>query len=146
MIDKIKIPKVGYFPRDKMPQLGSKEQFLDNLKKHNVDYKDVSIDSDKLKPLQSEFNKDAVRSIISSPQKARSAIVISKDRHILDGHHRWLANYNMGQNTNVIQVDMATPELLKLVKSFGPTTYKDIHHIGTIKKTVKDAIKEKKYK
>lgn len=142
----IKIPKFGYFSREKMPQIGPKEQFLDNLKKHNIKHDEITIDSSKLKPLQSEFDKDAVRSILNQPRKAKSAIVISNDKYIMDGHHRWLANYNDNKDTHAIQVDLPAIKLIKFVKSLAQTTYKDIHHVTTIKNTVKEAWEARKYK
>lgn len=146
MTTKIKIPKRGYFPRNKMPQLGPVDKFLENLKRHNIEHDRVTIDSSKLKPLQSEFDIDAVRSVMDQPRKTKSAIVISKDNYILDGHHRWLAHYNLGTDTPTIKVDMPAVELLKKVKSFENTSYKDINHVGTIKSVMKEAIESKIYK
>lgn len=142
----IKIPKIGYFPRDRMPQVGPKDKFLDNLKKHDIKYHEVETDSSKLKPLQSEFNKDIVKSIIEQPRKAQSTVIISKEKHILDGHHRWLANYNIGKDTNAIQVDLPTVELIKFIKSLKTTTYKNIHHVDSIKRVVREHWEERKYK
>jgi hypothetical protein len=142
----IKIPKFGYFPRNKMPQVGPKDKFLDNLKKHDIKYNEVSVESSKLKPLQAEFDKEAVKSIIDQPRKAQSAIIISKEKHIMDGHHRWLANYNTDKATNAIQVDLPTVDLMKFIKSLETTAYKDIHHVNSIKKVVKEYMEERKYK
>ena len=95
----IKIPPIGLtFSRDQMPQLGPKEGFLANLQKHKIKFHKVTIDSKDLKSSQGEFNKDAIASLMIDPKTSKSAIVISKDNYVLDGHHRWAANYNNDEN------------------------------------------------
>lgn len=144
----IKIPKVGLtFSRKLMPQLGSTDQFLKNLDKENIKYKKVSVEPENLKASQSEFNIDAVRSIMTDPKKTKSSIVISKDNYILDGHHRWIADYNKGVKTQAIMVDLPILELMRVAKTFDTTTYKDIQNVGpVIKKVVAEAVIARKYK
>ena len=144
----IKLPKIGLtFSRKLMPQLGPTEQFLKNLDKENIEYKNVSVNPGDLRASQSEFNLDAVRSIMNDPKKTKSSIVISKDNYILDGHHRWIADYNKGVKTKAIMVDLPILELMRIAKTFDTTTYKDVHSVGpAIKKVVAEAVIARKYK
>lgn len=137
----IKLPPVGLnFSRTDLPQLGTKEDFLANLQKHKVKFKHDSVDSHKLRSSQNEFNKDAIHSLMNDPHKAKSAIVISKDNYVVDGHHRWAANYNAGKKTNTVRVDLPVLELIRLAKTFPQTKYKDIKDVkSSIKKVVKEA-------
>ena len=138
----IKIPPIGLtFSRDQMPQLGPKDGFLANLQKHKIKFHKVTIDSKDLKSSQGEFNKDAIASLMVDPKTSKSAIVISKDNYVLDGHHRWAANYNNDEKTDAIQVDLPILELIRVAKTFPTTKYRDILHIThSIKKVVKESI------
>lgn len=142
------IPKIGLtFSRKLLPQLGSTDELLKNLQKHNINYKHISIDPGKLKSSQSEFNKDAVLGIMKKPRQTPSSIIISNDGHVLDGHHRWIANFNKGERTKAVQVDMPILDLMRLVQTFKNTHYKDKDNIrSTIKQVVSEAIINKKYK
>lgn len=137
----IKLPPAGLnFSRTDLPQLGAKEDFLANLQKHKVKFKHDTVDSNKLRGSQGEYNKDAIHSLIHDPHKSKSAIVISKDNYVVDGHHRWCANYNMGKNTNAVRVNLPILELIRLAKTFPQTKYKNIHDVkSSIKKVVKEA-------
>lgn len=148
MNDEIKIPKIGLtFSRSMMPQLGPTYDFLNNLKKHNVKYDHVTVDPNELRSSQSEFNHDAIRSIMDEPKKTKSSIVISNDGYVLDGHHRWIADYNKGNHTKAIKVDLPILELIRKTKTFDNTQYKDIKHVApVIKKVVMEYQEDRKYK
>ncbi len=123
----IEIPKVGLgFPRELLPQLGSHEDILKNFEDHGVVYKEIKIDSKELHPTQSEFNADKVRGMMGNPLATVKPVVVSNDNYIVDGHHRWLVQYNRGNHTKCLKVDMPILELLKLVKSFSNTQYKNV--------------------
>lgn len=144
----IKIPKIGLtFSRKLMPQLGATEDFLKNLDKENIKYDRVSVEPGDLRASQTEFNLDAVQSIMTEPKKTKSSIVISNDNYIVDGHHRWIADYNKGVKTQAIRVDLPILELMRVAKSFENTTYKDVQSVGpVIKKVVSEALIARKYK
>lgn len=142
----IKIPPIGLtFSRSDMPQLGARDDFLGQLQKHKIKFHNDIVDSNSLRSSQGEFNKDAIHSLINEPIKTKSNIVISKDNYVIDGHHRWAANYNMGKKTKAVRVDLPVLELIRLSKTF-PTTYRDIGAVkSSIKKVVKD-VRNKKHK
>ena len=144
----IKIPPIGLtFSRDQMPQLGPKEDFLANLQRHKIKFHKATVDSKDLKSSQGEFNKDAIASLMVDTKTVKSAIVISKDNYVLDGHHRWAANYNNDEKTNAIQVDLPILELIRVAKTFPTTKYKDVQHVNSsIKKVIKEFIILRNYK
>ena len=137
----IKIPPIGLtYKRSEMPQLGATNDFLHQLQNHKVKFHYTNVDSKDLKASQDEFNRDAIHSLIHEPHKARSAIVISKDNYVIDGHHRWAANYNTGKKTKAVKVHLPVLELLKLAKTFPTTKYKNIHQVKeSVMKVVREA-------
>ena len=82
-----------------------------------------------LKPVQSEFSDVGI-----TKQRAkkgpRKPVIASSDNYIIDGHHRWLVALNYDETVDVIRVNMTVHELLKLVKEFPQTYYKDIYNEG----------------
>lgn len=138
----IKIPPPGLtFSRDQMPQLGPLGDVLKNLRKNKVEFHKELIDPKKLKSSQSEFNKNKILDIMINRKNTLSGVIISNDNYILDGHHRWLAHYNENKKIEVIRVDLPILELIRLVKTFENTHYKDINTFS-ISKTVKSVVRE----
>ena len=137
----IKIPPIGLtYKRSEMPQLGATNDFLHQLQNHKVKFHYTNVDSKDLKASQGEFNKDKIHSIIHDPQKTKSSVVISKDNYVIDGHHRWAANYNTGKKTKAVKVHLPVLELLKLAKTFPTTKYKNIHQVKeSVMKVVREA-------
>lgn len=148
MNKEIKIPKIGMtFSRKLMPQLGPTEDFLKNLKDRNIKYDHVKVDPSELKASQMEFNHDAIRSIMTEPKKTKSSIVISNDGYILDGHHRWIADYNKGLKTSAVQVDLPILELMRVARGLQNTQYKEVKEVGNvIKRVVMESVEDRKYK
>lgn len=136
----IKTPPIGLtYSRANMPQLGPIDQFLEKLRAKGVKYKHVKVNSRDLKASQSEFNLDSVRSIINDPRPTKSAVVISSDNYIADGHHRVCANLTRGVMTKAIRVELPVLELLRLVKTFDTTQYRDLDHVRTIRSVVRES-------
>jgi len=57
----------------------------------------------------------------------RKPVIASQDNYIIDGHHRWLVAWNTKDSLDVFKVNINADKLLKLVKDFPKTTYKDIY-------------------
>jgi len=143
----IKLPKIGLtFSRAIMPQLGKTEDFLKQLDRHGIKYSHEKIHPKNLKASQSEFNYDAIRSLMTNPKKARSSVVISSDNHVVDGHHHFVASYNLDQEQKVIRVHLPILDLINLVKKFPTTTYKtvdDVKSVRGILESIKTSVREK---
>lgn len=133
---KIDIPKAKDtlgIPRDKMPQIASKdyEKFLSYLKKNDVKMVKRKIAAGILKPIQKQFSKDGVENSMvkgltgSTPKP----LIASSDNYIIDGHHRWLATKNIDpkEKMEVYQADIKMSELLPLTLGFSGVTFKGIY-------------------
>lgn len=144
----IKVPPPGMtFSRELMPQLGHINDFLRNLKKAKVSFKKETVSPRNLKSTQSEYDLNKVAFIMQDPKKSNSAVVASNDGYILDGHHRWLAAYNLNQKLDIIRVDLPILELIRLAKTFENTTYKSVSNLSEcVKNTIRMTVKDKIYK
>jgi len=140
----IEIPKIGMtFSRALMPQIGDENEFIQNIKKSGVDYKEEKVDPNSLKATQSEFDKNKIAEMMIDPSSTKNGIIISNDDYVLDGHHRWIVAYNKNQKIKVIRVDLPILELMRLAKSFEETTYKPITE--SVKNVIRETLRKRKY-
>ena len=117
--------------RNEMPQVATKDypEFMDYLKDNGAEFKKETVPAKSLKAVQGEFSDQGVEKALRK-RKLKKASIVSSDNYIIDGHHRWVAALNTGQDVDIIRVNMPAKELLKLVKDFSKTTYKDIYTEG----------------
>jgi uncharacterized protein (DUF1015 family) len=56
-------------------------------------------------------------------------VLISKDLHILDGHHRYAAMYNISKDMrfDVIRVDLLITDLLRVANDFKGVAFQGVH-------------------
>ena len=114
--------------RTEMPQVATKDypEFMDYLKDNGAEFRKETVSAKSLKAVQGEFSDQGVEKALRK-SKLKKASIVSSDNYIIDGHHRWVAALNTGQDVDIIRVNMPAKELLKLVKDFSKTTYKDIY-------------------
>ena len=117
--------------RTEMPQVATKDypEFMDYLKDNGAEFKNETVPAKSLKAVQGEFSDQGVEKALRK-RKLKKASIVSSDNYIIDGHHRWVAALNTGQDVDIIRVNMPAKELLQLVKDFSKTTYKDIYTEG----------------
>ena len=113
------------FSRSKMPQVDTQ-----NLSKAMDMVSDKAkitkgtISAGKLKKSQKELHQDKVEGIakkFTSPDKFKP-LVISKDNHIVDGHHRWgAAIYKWGEDVKIpiIRINLPILQAIKLYKEIA---------------------------
>jgi hypothetical protein len=109
------------FKRKEMPQVEGKNipKFLDFLKSNGVKYTEKLVDSKSLRPTQSQFNQEKIQGMIDTiDAKKQHPIMVSKDGYVIDGHHRWLAYYNMGRKMPVYQIDLNINDALDQMHDF----------------------------
>ena len=145
---KIEIPKIGMtFSRALMPQIDSDklDDYLSYLKEKNIEYTKQKLPTKELKATQMEFDTDKVCEIMQGPS-GNKPIIVSSDGYILDGHHRWLADYNKNKDSNskVIVVNLPILELMRISKYFNNVEHRPL--VESIKSVVKKALKERMYK
>lgn len=125
----IEIPDIGHtFSRDLMPQITGDclKDFLKYLDKKDIDYSKEKIDPSQLKSTQSDFEDLKIVSLMYNPSE--EPIVVSNDDHVLDGHHRWLADFNSGKESNSIRVDLPALELYRTAKEYCSALNESINH------------------
>lgn len=136
-LDELKIEKpdakdtLGVKRKD-MPQVKSKDypKFLDYMRDNGVTFKKEIIPARDVKAMQGEFSdagvvKQLKKNVELGPNT--KPIILSSDNYIIDGHHRWLAAMNTGNDLNVFRVNMPAKQLYALVNKFDDVYYKDIY-------------------
>lgn len=105
--------------RSLMPQIKDPTEFKDFLKKQGLDYSEGEMSTHDLKTTQSEFDPEKIKGIIE--KGSTKPIVVSNDNHILDGHHRAIADDVTTGKTNGIKVNASILSLLDLTRRHYPT-------------------------
>lgn len=115
--------------RTHMPQINQDQRdiFLKSLEDEGISHQFVRIAPIHLKATQGEFNLDKVRSIIEK-KPPLNPVIISKDNFILDGHHRWLADYNQDKHepTPLIKINLPILDLLAQARRFKGVDFKSV--------------------
>lgn len=104
---------LGIGRRD-MPQIDV-AQFTRMLQRRGIESTRRTVDPATLRRSQDGLNPKKVRDIATSGEPI-DRIIVSRDDHILDGHHRWAAATERGEDIEALVVDMGIEELLALVE------------------------------
>jgi len=117
---------LGY-NREQLPQLRShyKDEFIEELKKDNVNVNYTYLNPNILKPSQKEVNYKKIKKL-NEKIVFENNILISNDNYVIDGHHRWFYFKNLKKDIPCILVDLTFSELIKRLKNFGKTEFSDI--------------------
>lgn len=123
---KFYIPDTSALPygRNAMPQINHADmsKFRLHLKKHGIGSTSEVVPATSLGATQAEFSVDKIKDLMSpdSEHLLKTPILVSQDNYVLDGHHRWLANYNKDTESsqNVIRLHAGIHALVPLAKSF----------------------------
>lgn len=105
--------------RDLMPQIKDTKKFIKHLKTQGVEYKKKKIDPNTLKASQSEFDDKKIAKLTKSASD--KPIITSKDNHVADGHHRWIADKISDRKTSAYQVNLPILDLLHVAKHYEKT-------------------------
>lgn len=144
--ENIEVPKIGMtFSRSLMPQIDNHDEYLKYLDDKKISYVKQKLPTSELKSTQMEFNKDKIAEMMNS-REAVKPIIVSNDGYILDGHHRWLADYNKDKNakTRSIVVNLPILELMRVSKYYNGIESKPL--LESIKSVVRRARKERLYR
>jgi hypothetical protein len=144
--EEIEAPKIGMtFSRALMPQIKKESvpEFLAWLIDKNISNRGRRMKVTDLRATQMEFDYDKVAAMIGT--KSKTPVLVSNDGYILDGHHRWLADYNMDKETyiDVVEIDLPILELLRVAKEYDGVEYKNVTE--SIKTVVRAAHRRKTY-
>jgi len=118
-------------PRTRMPQIRSDlvPEFLAYLRENGVTVRKGRAAVGTLKPTQDKVSMEKAEALATSAPEAklRLPVIVSSDRHILDGHHRWAALYMKGIDEQIGTYSVSVPikKLLELARGFGKVGYKE---------------------
>ena len=113
-------------PRKDMPQIQASDvqEFLKFLETRDISYVKKNISAKDLKATQKEIDMDKVDNLKDENiDELRKPLLVSKDHHIMDGHHRWLALLGKGLDCPCYLIDAPMKRLLELGKEF-PKSFK----------------------
>ena len=111
------------FARKEMPQIGAASSFMKYLRDNDVESKRTKVDPNEFRSSQMEYDRDKVESLKMNPSK--NPIIVSNDGHILDGHHRWLADQEEGRKSDAIVCDLPILDLIYHAKNHSQQTLKE---------------------
>ncbi len=103
--------------RHTMPQLSDFDSFMKDLADNKISMTTKPLTSTSLTPTQRNFNEEKVDSLVKSGTWDTKPIITSKDKYVIDGHHRWLAAVKLGKKILSRVVDMPCEDLLDFLKN-----------------------------
>lgn len=110
-------------PRAEMPQIRAEHRgaMVNFMNARGIAHQEESVQASSLKPTQAEFSRERVARARGFEGGNRS-ILVSRDGHVLDGHHQWLAARGAGEDVKVIRLDAPIRELLDAAREFPSST------------------------
>lgn len=117
--------------RHTMPQIESHDimNFLKWAKeKYNVHNDLMRVDPKQLAPTQSNFNEEKVKGMAAKKVYGKKPILMSVDKFVLDGHHRWLAAVeDDAHKIDALRLKVKHDEALVLMRMYPKSKRKGIN-------------------
>jgi hypothetical protein len=132
--------------RGHMPQIEYKNQadFVGFLKNKGYKVEKKRINPKKLRASQKNFNQEKIVGLMG--KDLDKPIFVSKDNYVLDGHHRWLAAWNNGDDIVGLVIDANAMEVIELMREYPKSYTKNINESEpTLNKVVSSDRDDKKY-
>jgi len=110
-------------PRAEMPQIRAEHRgaMVNFMNARGVQHQEETVPAASLKPTQAEFSRDKVAKAKERTGGDRS-ILISRDGHVLDGHHQWMAAREKGEDVRAIRLDAPIRDLVSMAHEFPSST------------------------
>ncbi|QRY31155.1 hypothetical protein JVX96_24225 [Variovorax sp. PDNC026] len=110
-------------PRAEMPQIKAEHRgaMTNFMNARGIAHAEETVPAASLKPTQAEFSPARVQQA-KEFQGGDRAILVSRDGHVLDGHHQWLAARERGGDVRVIRLDAPIQDLLTAAHEFPSST------------------------
>lgn len=114
--------------RKQMPQISAKNvaDCLVYLKNNGISNKKEVVPAGKIIPMQ-RINQMKVETLKGSPENLNKPVLVTKDYELVDGHHRWAANRDLGNNQNVIKLNASFDEVFDALSKYDKVFHKDMH-------------------
>ena len=145
MLSHIKIPQRKVFldySRHELPQIPSNKfsHYVDWLQNKGIEIEKKEVDPKRLKATQDEFDKEKIAALMKKPELKPT--ISSRDGFVLDGHHRWLADYNNKKLHNTQKVQLPIKTLIDRTHSYDHSFTKKIHETEIRANLIRKAISE----
>jgi hypothetical protein len=111
-----------------MPQFSKdlKKKFFDKLKRQGIDVSKKKVPAVHLKPSQRQFSFPRASEVFGTKGSKDKRIMVSKDNHIIDGHHHWVSAIGRDSRAGKLgstkiktyKVDMSAAKLLAMAKRY----------------------------
>ena len=113
-------------PRADMPQIKAEHRgaMVNFMNARGINHKEDTVAAESLKPTQKEFSREKVKKA-SEREGGDRSILVSKDGHVLDGHHQWMAARENGEDVKVIRLDAPIKDLVDAAHEFPSSTMDD---------------------
>lgn len=110
-------------PRADMPQIRAEHRgaMVNFLNARGVPHQEETVPATDLKPTQAEFSREKVKQAAEFTGGNRS-ILVSRDGHVLDDHHQWMAAREKGDEVKIIRLDAPIRELVQAAHEFPSST------------------------
>lgn len=125
-------------PRHYLPQIPSDrlEDFREFLNGQGIRVKLVRLPIDTLKPIQKHINRAKVEALKDDPIKLKNPLIVSKGGYVLDGHHRWVAEKELGEQDKImcLQCHCSVRELVEMGHQFDGSFTRTVYEVYTHQK------------
>nr|WP_279088457.1 PLxRFG domain-containing protein [Comamonas thiooxydans] len=104
-------------PRAEMPQVPTANHggLVKHLKAQGISHETTTVDAAQLKPTQAEYSPSKVEA--AKTATGDRAVIVSRDGHIIDGHHQAVAAAEEGKQVKAIVLDAPVEQALAAVKA-----------------------------
>lgn len=104
-------------PRAEMPQIPTANHggLVKHLNAQGIAHETTTVDAAQLKPTQAEYSPSKVEAAKSAT--GDRAVIVSRDGHIIDGHHQAVAAAEEGKQVKAIVLDAPVEQALAAVKA-----------------------------
>lgn len=115
------IPPTSGLDRGSMPQIKDLDGFEKFVNSKGIETKTITVPALQLIGSQSSLDMEKVSDIAKN--KKYGKLLVTSDMQVVDGHHRWAAAFNNGDELSALMVDLSIPELLNFASEFSGTKY-----------------------
>lgn len=129
-------------PRSEMPQVPSQSHggLVKHLNSQGISHETTTVDAGSLKPTQAEYSPAKVEA--AKGAEGGRAVIVSKDGHIIDGHHQAMAAAEDGKPVKAIVLDAPVEQALEAVKNSPSAQNNDRNQAPALDAKAPEAIKK----
>lgn len=119
----------GELSRKELPQLSDFEAFKADLEAHGHTLLARRRKTSELTPTQKHFNQEKVDKLRADRAYRLKDIIITADDFIADGHHRWVAAEQEGEDIGTKQVSLTFDELMEFLEGKAYVVNKNLNEV-----------------